>query len=393
MATCTKTVPANGSDVRVGTHRVCGPEESWRRLEPLLPLAGITRVSDVTGLDDLGVPVWQAVRPNSWNLAVSQGKGITPALARISAAMESFELFCAERPLLPSRTGSAHSMRPLLTYDVGDLPTPPRLTLSPHAPMVWHEVEDLHEGTTTWMPADMVAVDLRVRGSWAPATTQISSNGLASGNTPTEATVHGLLELMERHALSVAARDRDMWDGAVRTLPGRHGASAEALRRCVGAGAAVEVVDITGDFGVPTFAARVWSPSVPWWFSGSGSHPDPDVALSRAVTEAAQSRLTVIAGARDDLARTPYLGVAPSVPARDAGPDAPTSDRLLAVHASPPTGTPAARDLDADLDALLATARRHGVPVLRADLTVPSFGIPVVRVLAPGLRFDSKAWS
>ncbi len=36
-------------------------------------------------------------------------------------------------------------------------------------------------------------------------------------------------------------------------------------------------------------------------FSGVGCHRDPDVALSRALTEAAQSRLALIVGTRDGL--------------------------------------------------------------------------------------------
>ena len=81
---------------RDGSHRVCPPEETWERIAPLLPQAGITRLADVTRLDVVGLPVWQAVRPGSRNLSVSQGKGTTPAAARVSAAMESLELWHAE---------------------------------------------------------------------------------------------------------------------------------------------------------------------------------------------------------------------------------------------------------------------------------------------------------
>ncbi len=41
-------------------------------------------------------------------------------------------------------------------------------------------------------------------------------------------------------------------------------------------------------------------------FTGSGLHHDPNVALSRAITEAAQSRLTAISGAREDLPSVLY---------------------------------------------------------------------------------------
>ncbi|MEV6424615.1 YcaO-like family protein [Streptomyces sp. NPDC051662] len=55
------------------------------------------------------------------------------------------------------------------------------------------------------------------------------------------------------------------------------------------------------DHQIPVCAAYIWSEDYPVLFAGSGRHRDPRIALSRALTEAAQSRLTCIAGTRDDL--------------------------------------------------------------------------------------------
>src|SRR6266536_3026160 len=74
---------------RFGTHRAATPAETLRRIKPLLAPAGITRLADVTGLDWVGLPVYQAIRPNSRSLSVSQGKGLTRAQAKASALMES----------------------------------------------------------------------------------------------------------------------------------------------------------------------------------------------------------------------------------------------------------------------------------------------------------------
>jgi ribosomal protein S12 methylthiotransferase accessory factor len=93
-----------------GTHRVCSPEETWERIQPAFGPAGLTRVADVTRLDVIGIPVFQAVRPRSRNLSVSQGKGATPMAARVSAAMEALELWHAEDVShLPRRTASTRS--------------------------------------------------------------------------------------------------------------------------------------------------------------------------------------------------------------------------------------------------------------------------------------------
>src|SRR4051812_23015637 len=76
---------------RNGTHRVVSPDETWQALRPLLEPAGITRVADLTWLDELGIPTVQAVRPASVTLSVSQGKASTYRAAQVSAVMESIE--------------------------------------------------------------------------------------------------------------------------------------------------------------------------------------------------------------------------------------------------------------------------------------------------------------
>ncbi|OOK65631.1 hypothetical protein BZL30_8493 [Mycobacterium kansasii] len=58
--------------------------------------------------------------------------------------------------------------------------------------------------------------------------------------------------------------------------------------------------------GYYCFAAELISPTSSVQFAGSGLHHDPNVALSRAITEAAQSRLTAISGTREDIPATIY---------------------------------------------------------------------------------------
>src|SRR5256885_17117434 len=91
------------------THRTCPPEETLERIRPLLPTAGITRIANITGLDRIGIPIIQAMRPNAPTLANSSGKGFTVAAATVSAAMEGIELHFAEQ--FPLREeGTQHGM-------------------------------------------------------------------------------------------------------------------------------------------------------------------------------------------------------------------------------------------------------------------------------------------
>ena len=79
-----------------GTHRVRSPEETLSAIEPLLPQFGITRVCDITHLDRPSIPTCCALRPTARVMQVSNGKGTTLTAAKVSALMESIELFHAE---------------------------------------------------------------------------------------------------------------------------------------------------------------------------------------------------------------------------------------------------------------------------------------------------------
>jgi len=107
------------------------------------------------------------------------------------------------------------------------------------------------------------------------------------------------------------------------------------------------------------------------------------VALLRAVTEALQARLTLIAGSRDDLERRYYADCAPDVLARQR--------RIVTSGAAPRSFRDVPSwDVDSfaeDLDWLLDRLRGAGLDrAVAVDLTRPEFGLPVVRVVVPGLE-------
>jgi ribosomal protein S12 methylthiotransferase accessory factor len=141
--------------------------------------------------------------------------------------------------------------------------------------------------------------------------------------------------------------------------------------------------------GLPAFRAAIVDadpgmlrPHLPG--TGSGCHASRAVALLRAITEAAQTRLTLITGARDD------MGIAHYVAARDARIHA----RMLA-RVREGRGERSFRDaptfegetLNDDLSYQLARLSEAGIAqVVVVDLTKPAFAIPVARVVIPGLE-------
>lgn len=280
-----------------GTVRSRGPEETWALLEPWLERCGISRVADLTGLDCLGVPVWTAIRPGALTLTASQGKGATGRLAAISAVMESIELWHAEQPLPFDRVGPARALD--LPYPLLSLPV-----REPHpglgdVPLQWTSGRGLVSGRRVLVPVGLI--QRRAPSMWQPAVFRTTSTGLACGNSSDEAVLHGLYEVVERHALHLD----EQRGGELRTVvdPGSvdDPYAANLIGRVRAAGAVLELAVVDNPYGLPVCLAYLWSEDYPVHFAGSGCHHDPHIALTRAITEAAQSRLTCIAGTRDDL--------------------------------------------------------------------------------------------
>jgi ribosomal protein S12 methylthiotransferase accessory factor len=297
-----------------GTVRARSAEETLERIKPRIPQFGITRVASVTGLDVLGVPVWMAVRPLARSLTVSQGKGITDALAYISAVMESIEMHHAEHW---DATGPVVSLGE--AFQDHRFASPAALSLRSDAnitdatAVMWVEGQDLVSGKPAFLPKELLDLDFRMKRGQAPVFLS-SSNGLASGNTRTEAIVHGLCEVIERdqsclwqieQSLAPDPRARmvqlDTIDDAI---------CRQQIEVCRRANLDIWVWYCTYDIGLPVFACTIADRGnatfYPQRASGYGCHPVAGIALSRAITEAIQSRLTHISGVRDDVTWARY---------------------------------------------------------------------------------------
>lgn len=359
-----------------GTHRVLTPAETLRRIEPLFPVVGITRLADVTWLDEIGIPVHQAVRPNSRTMSVSQGKGLTHDLARVSAAMESIESWHAERVDPGETTATVADMERVCGYRVQELPLEPRHHLWPGLELEWTRARRLDDGTDTFLPTDLLRLDGRVRGTWMPPLFAQNSNGLASGNTVAEATLHGLYEVIERDCLARAKTDTS----PALDLTGVDGPARELLDLMNAATVEVRVEVLPSPTGLACFLATIWSEEFPVLFAGAGAHLDRDVALCRALTEAAQSRATQIAGSRDDLTTGAYRR---AVASRSAPPTPlPKADRLTYDEIASVRNESLADDLHTTVTSVLSLTGRAPLVV---DHTRPQLGVPVVRVVCPGL--------
>ncbi|MEV7283140.1 YcaO-like family protein [Streptomyces sp. NPDC093252] len=376
-----------GKVVSAGTHRVRPAEETWEWIRPLLPECGVTRVADVTWLDEIGIPVFQAVRPNARSLSVSQGKGVTPMLARVSAAMEAVELWHAEHPAVPVVPAAVEEMTDRLGYRLDTLPMTPRHFIGPDCRFGWYPAARVDgAGGPSYVPVPLLYLDTCVTGRWTPAAFRATSNGLASGNVLEEALLHGMYEVVERDA---GARARRYGTARPVDLESVDDPSARPLlERLWGAGVEVSVRYLPSPFGVPTFDTVITGSLFPFPFGGIGTHLDAGVALCRALTEAAQSRATAIAGARDDIGRSLYREAGLfSVDRAPAAPSADPADPVVDFASVTSAALPDVRDETTHMARRIASVT--GSPPLYVDLTRPELGVPVVHVVCPGALLDT----
>lgn len=374
-----------------GAHRSESPEETLARMRPFGARMGITRLGNVTGLDHIGIPVAVAIRPRSHSVAVSQGKGPTLVHAMTSAFMEAAELFHAEELRARACWESLHRLSMHARVAPPDLLNRTERHLSPRTEIPWIEGHDLCENRSCWVPLELVYTDFELSSHDCGDYFLASSNGLASGNHVLEAISSGICEVVERDAValwerrSTIVRARTRVDLATIDDPN----CLNLLQQYERSGMAVQVWDVTSDCGIAVFICeihpRTHDPSTMSRRSrGAGCHVSRDIALSRALTEAAQTRLTHITGMRDDIFSDAYED------ALEQRTGAAVLDALAAI-ASPRSfrevPTLVANDIWNDISWMRQRLEAAGFPsVIVVDLTRPEFGIPVVRVIIPGLE-------
>jgi len=370
-----------------GTHRAVPPEETLTRIEPKLPAAGVTRVADITGLDRIGIPVFSSIRPTAEGGAISvyNGKGTTAEEAKVSAMMEAIERYSGEigaRELLIERYSRLSEQENVLNPN--DLILPAYVKAVEDLAIPWVKGFDLVEDEEIYVPANAVFHPMPA-GYDRVRLFRTNTNGLAGGNELEEAIFHGLAEVIERDAWSLVEITRNT--GPQVEIAG--GELRDLMEKFLNADVSVLIRDITSDIGVPTFAAvsddlMLRDPGL--LTIGMGTHTDAGVAIKRAITEVAQSRLTQIHGAREDTVTADLR--------RMMGYDWMRKMNRHWFEITQVEGFESANsssfdsdDFLEDIQHMVARLKRAGLErVVVVNLTREEIGVPVVRVIVPGLE-------
>ncbi|CAA9415383.1 MAG: TOMM biosynthesis cyclodehydratase (protein C) / TOMM biosynthesis docking scaffold (protein D) [uncultured Pseudonocardia sp.] len=331
--------------------------------------------------------------------AENGGKGLTEIDARVGALCEAAERFSGTEQgdelripgTLRDLAPSAVDPRDCLLFDdrqyadraawnaahapFNHVPAP----FDPDAELDWTPVWSLTHRRHRLLPTAM----LYYGGPPAPGVFA-DSNGAAAGGSVEDAVLQGLLELVERDAVAI------WWYNRLRVPevdPSAFGDPAIVAQRAHHAsiGRELHVLDVTSDLGIPTVVAvsRRAGGGQERILLGFGAHLDPAAALRRALAEVNQ----MLPGDamdpsrsddpdwRDWATRATFAGHPHLLPDPGARPRGPGDH--------PHEWRPDVRD---DVLAVVDRLAAHGLETLVLDQTRPDVGLPVVKVVVPGLR-------
>ena len=262
--------------------------------------------------------------------------------------------------------------------------------LDPDAEIDWTPVWSLTRERHRHLPTSMLySMAAEQRG---PADLIADSNGCAAGNTLEEAILQGFYELAERDAFAI------WWYNRLR-VPGVDLASfddeylASASEHYARYEREVWMLDVTADIDIPVFVAlsrrlsRKPDAQTEDIIYGAGAHADPRLAALRAICELNQCLTWLPRPGSGDgrpriddpLAlwwwRTARLADCPWL--------TPSDEPLRQASRYPVIESTDTRE---DVDYCRALVEAKGMEFLVLDQTRPDVGMPVVRVIVPGMR-------
>ncbi|NRP23253.1 hypothetical protein LPJGGPFB_06523 [Ensifer adhaerens] len=363
-----------------------GPHDSEQCLRAILPLcrrALITRIGDLTGLDRIGLPVVQAVRPAALSEVSSLGRGLTKAGAAVGAIMESLERFYAEA-IPPERAFSATAdelqiagglFENLLTHD--------RQRNWRQRTIPWITGIDIAAGLPQPVPLELVHTCYTDPPPAHDGLFLRTTTGLACHRTVFDAFLHGLFECIERDSIARAFATHGFFD-RMRMSP-------------LGLGEGVDhILSVAGEhhisFGLwlapsPANVPVVWcqtietgpgEPILALPTEGYAAGPSVAAATESAMLEALSARAGAISGARDDQTREHYRRSTDRIVAK--------ARQLILVDTSglPPPALEAG--VVSDLGSLIDRVLSAGMgPILTVPVgTDIEAGVACVRTILPG---------
>lgn len=387
------------SDIQISyfscTHRAIEPSKTIAECKNKLKVAGITRITDITHLDRIGIPVFSAIRPTAQDGGVSiyAGKGAKKDQAKASAMMEGFERYSAEKQSIDDENSK---LATLSEMDGEKFIHPDDLIISNEVKSLDFEKERKIEWTLTkdiitendyYIPSNAIFHPYIPKD--AKNTSAIfkgNTNGLASGNVLEEAVLHGMLEVIERDAWSIFELTKKN-KKCINIDNIENPLINELLEKFKKESINIKLMDLTADIDIPTIAATaddtiLKDPAL--LTLGIGTHLNPEIAVLRALTEVAQSRATQIHGTREDTSRAVLMRKAGYERMKKINKHYFEEENNVIIDLSD-IEDKSTDSLKKDIEITTNELKRNNIDkILFKNLTRKEIGINVVRVIIPG---------
>ncbi len=275
--------------------KVLPPEETVRRFKEKLKKVNLDILEGTVRIDNkrLDIPVYFSMCGRDALDVIGtkkqMGKGATPHQSEASAVMELAErfsffsfwknpnnFFVEQYQNLKDRALPFESIAQSVHDDSDDLDKA-REVFS-RLPLKWTSAYNLTRQEEVIIPFD-----------WFFAINEF--NGPSAGNCVEEALSQGICELVERHVCSVISRNK-LRQPAINTSSITDPVVLDMIGKYERAGVKLFISDFSLDTGIPSVGILAYDPStfperseIVWT---AGTTPDPQKALSRALTEVAQ---------------------------------------------------------------------------------------------------------
>jgi len=275
--------------------KIFPPEETVIRFKEKLKKIDLDILEYTLRIDKgrLGIPVYfsscgkDAV--DTIGTKKQMGKGATPQQAEASAVMElaerfSFFSFCknpanffTEKYCNLKENVIPYEMIAQSVHDKSEDPNISRKIFE-DLPLKWTKAFNLTRNQEVLIPFD-----------WFYTINEF--NGPSAGNCVEEALSQGICEIVERHVSSIISQNRLMVP-AIRENSFIDPVVKDMMKKYKNVGIRIHISDFSLDMGIPSVGVLAYDPStfptrseIVWT---AGTTPDPEKALSRALTEVAQ---------------------------------------------------------------------------------------------------------
>ena len=369
--------------------KILSPEETVRRFREKLKKVDLDILERTVRIDNgrLDIPVFFSICGKD---AVSligtkkqMGKGGTPEQAEASAVMELAERFSFFSFLNDSNNFFIEEYRNLKE---GIIPFE-SIALSVHdnsrdldaakdvfsmLPLKWTRAYSLTRQEEILIPFN-----------WFYTINEF--NGPSAGNCTEEALIQGICEVTERHVSSIISRDR-LKTAAIDISSVTDPLSLEMMRKYDKEGIRLYLNDFSHDTGIPSVGALAYDPStfperseIVWT---AGTTPDPQKALSRALTEVAQ-----LAGDFNTGSNYAASGL-PKFTSIEEAEFVINHDISIGLNNLPDLSN---ENIKVEVENCVNALSERGMEVIVVNTTHPALEIPAFYTIIPGAHFRERA--